>query len=254
MSEDLAEVLRREAQFHDEIAAGIDVDAPIGPPDQWEAAILSAAGTLEGKRILDFGCGDGQLSYHLLQRGATNVTGIDISPGMVDVARKRIARDFPDADSHFVAGDGHETGLESGAYDLIVGKWVLHHLELDRALPEIRRLLAPGGRGVFMETSRLNPLLALARTLAHMRVPGVRRLGTPDELPLGRKEIAQIRSAFPRTVVDFPVFWLLFMVARNVLRFRWSPVTKALWKADRGIERMRPLRRLSYFVRVIVEG
>ncbi|MFF4988056.1 class I SAM-dependent methyltransferase [Streptosporangium saharense] len=105
-------------------------------------AMLALAGDVTGRRILDAGCGSGPLSAALRDRGAI-VTGVDVSAGMLALARRRL-------------GDGvalHAVDLRDrlpfadGAFDDVVASLVLHYLEdWGPTLAELRRVLRPGGR------------------------------------------------------------------------------------------------------------
>src|SRR5262245_57582921 len=53
-------------------------------------AMLALLGDMRGKRVLDVGCGSGALAEAMLERGATFVTGLEISPGMAELARRRL--------------------------------------------------------------------------------------------------------------------------------------------------------------------
>ena len=84
--------------------------------DRMRATMLNTLGDLRGKRILDAGCGAGQMTHELALRGA-EVIAVDISPSLVEIARKRL----PDALSHqvtFHAGDMLDPAL--GDFDHVV--------------------------------------------------------------------------------------------------------------------------------------
>lgn len=105
-------------------------------------AILALAGDVAGRRILDAGCGAGPLSMVLRDRGAI-VTGIDISAGMLKLARRRLGDDVclqrADLKSPLPFPDN--------AFDDVIAALVLHYLEDWTApLAELRRVLTPGGR------------------------------------------------------------------------------------------------------------
>ncbi|RCV49199.1 class I SAM-dependent methyltransferase [Marinitenerispora sediminis] len=105
-------------------------------------AMLALAGDVTGRRILDAGCGAGPLSAALRDRGA-DVTGIDASPGMLALARRRLG---DDAQLH-VADLSDPLPFPDGAFDDVVASLVLHYLEdWGPTLAEIRRVLGPGGR------------------------------------------------------------------------------------------------------------
>jgi SAM-dependent methyltransferase len=105
-------------------------------------AILDLAGDVDGRRILDAGCGSGPLSAALRDRGAA-VAGFDSSAGMLELARKRLG---PDTDLR-VADLGSPLPYPDGAFDDVIAALVLHYLEDWTApLAELRRVLTPGGR------------------------------------------------------------------------------------------------------------
>jgi SAM-dependent methyltransferase len=105
-------------------------------------AMLALAGDVAGRRILDAGCGAGSLIAALRERGA-DVTGIDKSAGMLELARRRLGAD---ADLR-VAELGSPLPFPDGTFDDVTASLVLHYLEdWGPALAEIRRVLKPVGR------------------------------------------------------------------------------------------------------------
>jgi SAM-dependent methyltransferase len=156
--------------------------------------------------VLELGCGAGDLSAELLRRGA-RLTAIDISPGMVELARSRAAG------ASFVVAPAEETGLPDGSFDLVLGKWVLHHVDVAAAAREVHRLLRPGGRAVFFENQDRNPLLRLARR----GLWGSRRLnwvGTQDEHPLTRDDFDTLARTFDRVDLAYPSFYFFEALSR----------------------------------------
>lgn len=108
----------------------------------------------EGCRTaLDVGCGEGLLVRKLAQR-AQSVTGVDSSGEMIRLARERSAGlsrvSFSEAD--FL--DRASCGLPAGAYDFVSAVAVVHHVEFERAVKAMVRLLAPGGRLVIVGLAR----------------------------------------------------------------------------------------------------
>lgn len=107
-------------------------------------AIRSLLPELDGKRILDAGCGDGLYTRWLAEAGG-NVLGIDISGEMIDVARER----HGDVASFEQADLTDEIPAENEAFDLVVCQHVISHLpKLDAPLAEFSRVLRPGGQFV----------------------------------------------------------------------------------------------------------
>jgi ubiquinone/menaquinone biosynthesis C-methylase UbiE len=245
-------VLEREQRHFDDLADTLEAAAmPPRPPDEWEQALLSRIGDVSGRRVLELGCGAGHLSLALLDRGA-QLTALDLSPGMVDVARGRAARYRPDSTAEFIVAPVEDTGLPAGRFDLVVGKWILHHVDLDRGAREVARVLRDGGRGVFAETSGLNPLLRVARRRFVGRW-GVARYGTADEHPIEEADLRVLERHFSSVEVDAPVFWLVQMVDRHLLKWRYPRATRACRRIDAALVRALPsIRRHSYWIVVDV--
>ena len=95
-----------------------------------------------GLRVLDLGCGAGQLSFQLAQAGAANVIAIDISRTMLDLARRE--RNHPRVSYRREAIEQVRFG--PGSFDLIVSSLALHYVPDYRGLvPNIAEWLTPGG-------------------------------------------------------------------------------------------------------------
>jgi ubiquinone/menaquinone biosynthesis C-methylase UbiE len=208
--------------------------------------LLAALGPVSGRRVLELGCGQGDLTLQLLERGA-EVVAIDISPGMVDVARGRVERFLPGAPAELRVAPVEETGLDAESVDLVAGKWILHHVDVAAAAREVHRVLRPGGRGVFFENHGLNPLLSLSRRHLVGRL-GIRRFGTSDEHPLTRADYAVWASTFSTLELDYPDLYLFGLFARQLftgsarIRGAAERLDALLWR------RLPALRRYGYHV------
>ncbi|WP_200797525.1 class I SAM-dependent methyltransferase [Streptoalloteichus hindustanus] len=105
-------------------------------------ATLELAGDVRGRRILDAGCGSGPLFQALRERGAA-VTGVDASPRMLELARRRLGAE---ADLR-VVDLADPLPFPDGAFDDVVSSLVLHYLrDWGPTLAELRRVLRTGGR------------------------------------------------------------------------------------------------------------
>jgi SAM-dependent methyltransferase len=108
-----------------------------------------------GTRVLDVGCGVGRWSRLLAERGA-RVTGVDLSPTMIDQARRRAAVEGVADHCDFRVQDLSRLDVE-GPFDLVLGVTVLQHILdpelLHAAVRGMTARLAPGGRMVLLEAA-----------------------------------------------------------------------------------------------------
>jgi ubiquinone/menaquinone biosynthesis C-methylase UbiE len=116
------------------------------------AAVMRSLDGLEPRRALDLGCGTAQLTADLAARwpGAL-VVGADLSASMLGAARRRLGAAAPP----LVQANVYALPFADGALDLVTSTISYHwYLEPARALAEIHRVLAPGGRFQLATMSR----------------------------------------------------------------------------------------------------
>ncbi len=105
-------------------------------------------------RILDLGCGPGRCLAALKRAfPASELTGLDLSPFMLELARDRLAAG---GGASLVHADARETPFEERTFDAITAIHLLGHVPRGAALAvlaEARRLLAPGGRLLVVDHS-----------------------------------------------------------------------------------------------------
>lgn len=109
----------------------------------------------EGVRVLDIGCGTGSLAVALAARGA-RVTGIDISPQMLDIARRKVEQSGLGEGVTLmqVSAIDLDERFEAGSFDLITSTLVFSELSDDEqrfVLRQCHRLLVDGGRLVIAD-------------------------------------------------------------------------------------------------------
>lgn len=150
-----------------------------------------------GGRVLDVGCGRGQLTRELKLMGAKSVYGFDVSGQEIEHARELCA------DLEGVSFGVHGPGEQiDGSFDLIVGRSILHHIDFRLALPKLfEHDLAAGGRMLFMEP------MSHPMTLAFHRL--VRSAHTPDEWPLTPADVRWLHERLgghvrPVNLLTFP--------------------------------------------------
>lgn len=205
-------------------------------------------GDVRGRAVLELGCGQGDLAVLLAQAGA-RVTAVDRSASAIAAARRLAA--FNGAEGiEFVQADASGIAALGRRFDLVTGKYILHHIEpYADFVPRLRAALTPGGRAVFIENSARNPLLMLARRHLVGRF-GLPRRSDGAERPLTDGKIALLRGAFQRVEVVAPELVLFRLVARYFLRRR--PRAAALFnRLDRLCYRHFPALGRYGYVQVI---
>jgi len=131
--------------------------------------IFGAAGPVESRRLLDVGCGDGTYAIEGAFRGAL-VTAIDASQDMIDAARRRSWD--RDVTIDYRVADVQALPFESSTFDLVIAVTVLCFVsDAGRAIREMARVLAPGGRLVIGELNRWNTWAAWRRLRAWFGSP-----------------------------------------------------------------------------------
>ena len=116
------------------------------------------------KVFLDYACGNGENAMKAARAGARLSIGFDIS----DVSVKNAQEDAKTkelSNTFFFQADAEDTKLPDGCVDTIVCSGMLHHLDLSYAFPELRRILAPGGKILAIEALDYNPFIKLYRHL-----------------------------------------------------------------------------------------
>lgn len=113
-----------------------------------ERAMLELMPTaLQGKTVLDAGCGSGRYILHALRRGAARVTGVDLSPEMLERADAELRAERNGAPVELLQGSVTALPVPDAWADLTVCGLVVGHLEdLRASLAELHRVTRPGGR------------------------------------------------------------------------------------------------------------
>ena len=140
--------------------------------------------------------------------------------------------------------DAHALQFGDDSFDVVFGGAILHHLELERALKEIRRVLKPGGSMVFLEPLDTNPVAKLVRLLTP-------RARTPDETPFTFRELAILRRYFEPSISFYELMSVPFGVLSGLLfRNPHNFLTRlAFWLDQRVLIHIPGLR---YFYRNMV--
>ncbi|HUI07296.1 MAG TPA: class I SAM-dependent methyltransferase [Verrucomicrobiae bacterium] len=184
-----------ESQFYNRYAEQLSVtqlqpQGVFAPTCLENVELLDQLGDVRGQRVLDIGCGQGDTSVAFALRGA-EVWAIDVSQQMVELTRQLAA--------HHGVGDrvkAEVCPVEAMTYpadffDLIFADGVLHHLDMNEAVPNLVRVLKPGGRGFFLEPQKGSIFIRIYRLFAT-------DLRTADERPLEPGDFEFLQRQFGR--------------------------------------------------------
>ena len=137
-------------------------------------------------QILEIGCGTGEISALLASKTKAQITGSDICTSFIEKAQDSFQ--FPNL--KFVVLDfNNPEMLEGFQFDYIVGNGILHHLynHIDEALLNLKKMLKPQGKIVFLEPNLFNPYCFLIFNTTH----GMRKWANleHDEMALRKGKI-----------------------------------------------------------------
>jgi len=164
------------------------------------AGIAGSGG--RGKRVLDVGCGTASYTLPLSEQTEATLVGIDVTPETLQQASRKVPGNV-----RLAGADAVRLPFRDGAFDAVVGNAVLHHLPLARAVPELLRVLKPGGRFCFAEPNLVNP-----HVFVLLRVPALRRRAgvTPDETAFVRGPLRRTLERLGLEEVDVAPFDFLY--------------------------------------------
>lgn len=128
------------------ISFGIDI--------KWRKRVVNILKKKNPSSILDIATGTGDLAINLVETGASKIVGLDISPGMLSVGKKKIAQKKLDNTIEMIVGDSENLPFNENTFDAITVAFGVRNFEnLEIGLSEIYRVLKTGGTLVILETS-----------------------------------------------------------------------------------------------------
>lgn len=150
-----------------------------------------------GKRLLDYGCGNGEDSIRAAEKGAS-VVGIDISEVSITHCKQRALAAGVSESTEFHVMDAEALRFEDNSFDLIMEYGVLHHLDFSAAMREIARVLRQTGAVICTEALGHNPLIrAYRRRTPHLRTAWeVEHILRKETIQLARKWFEKIDLRF----------------------------------------------------------
>ncbi len=172
------------------ISFGIDV--------KWRRRVVNLLKAKKPKNILDIATGTGDLAINLTQTGAEKIVGLDISPGMLDVGRKKVRKKNMEGTIEMVVGDSENLPFEKNSFDAVTVAFGVRNFEtLEKGLFEIHRVLRPKGTFIVLETSipTKTPFKQGYRLYTKYILPIIGRIFSKDNAAYGY--LSESASVFP---------------------------------------------------------
>ena len=241
-------------QMFDSIAPGYDAFnhlTSLGADRRWRKTALRE---VTGPRVLDEACGTGDfaiaIAKHLAKKAeiagqagndgggtgsAWSVTGVDISEGMLEVMRRKVAE--ADLDDTGCVSVSAETGdccalhYPDASFDTVTVAFGVRNFEdREKALAEVLRVLRPGGRFVMLELGiPRNPVVRAAYKFYFTRI-----------MPLIGRSISKDKAAYrylPASVLEFPKpeDWMATMQKAGFAQVRHRPLSLGICNLFAGV-------------------
>ena len=127
----------------------------MGMIKRWHKFMMKRLGNINGKDCLDVGTGTGEIAFLMASRGG-NVTGIDITPAMIELAEKKMEeKNLPKVD--MMVGDALDLPFDECTFDCVTSGYMLRNVtDIPKAISEMHRVLKAGGICVVAELARPN--------------------------------------------------------------------------------------------------
>ncbi len=245
VSDPTAARVKREQEFHNRVFA----DATREHLGRWYAAVRAGEREQDrlvrlrsaGKVVLEYGCADGSLSLSQLRlhETARELHGIDISDYAIRNASQTAAKLGGDERAHFHVMNGEAMDFPDGYFDLVFGRAIIHHLDLEACFHEIARVLKDNGIAIFYEPMGHNPLLNWYRR----RTPELR---SADEHPILESDFAIAQKSFAKVIARS--YGLATLAA---VPFGSPALLRRLESLDRFLFRFRMARRNAWFTLIV---
>lgn len=167
------------------------------------------------ENVLEIGCSRGYFTHDLLSlsSGIGKITAIDVSSELISIAKGNSKSDK----AEFLVENAQKMSFSDNCFGAVVGNAVLHHLELALVLPEIRRVLATGGKFFFAEPNMLNPQVFIEKKIKFI---GRLLQNSPLETAFFRWKIKKIfESEGFKNVEVVPFDFMHPLVPAGLIRF-----------------------------------
>jgi demethylmenaquinone methyltransferase/2-methoxy-6-polyprenyl-1,4-benzoquinol methylase len=165
----------------------------------WRKKAINELKKDQPKLILDVATGTGDFAFEALTiLNPDKIVGVDISPGMLDIAKQKIAKRNLGHKFEVKLGDSEKLPFEADEFDAVTVAYGVRNFEnLEQGLADINRVLKPGGKAVVLEFSKPKafPIKHLYQFYFNYITPGIGKLFSKD---------SRAYSYLPESVAAFP--------------------------------------------------
>ena len=172
------------------ISLGIDV--------KWRKKVVKIVGQNNPKQILDIATGTGDLAIMMAALNPDRIVGLDISEGMLEVGKQKIAKENLSDKIEMIVGDSEEMPFADNTFDAITDSFGVRNFAiLDKGITEIARVLKPTGVLVILETSNPTkfPFKQGYKLYTNLFLPVIGKLFSKDKVAYSY--LSETANSFP---------------------------------------------------------
>ena len=121
---------------------------------RWRRKVVKTVLEHKAIKALDIATGTGDLAVQMAAKGVNSVTGLDLSPGMLEMGKRKVSDKGLAEKVEMILGDSEDLPFEDNSFDAVTVAFGVRNFEnLNKGLSEILRVLKKGGILVILETS-----------------------------------------------------------------------------------------------------
>lgn len=200
---------------------------------------LKHFGNVQGKTVIDLGCGRGATSLFFAYHGA-NVISVDLSEYAINNLSKYCKENSINNILPMKMSAQEISNLDKA--DFIFGSMILHHIEpFNKFASNLREVVKSGGKGFFWENNARSKTMIWFRQniVGKLWVP---KYGDPEEFPLTVSEVDELRKHF-MVAIEIPELLFFRMISTYLLK---GKLVKPFQKLDEYFYQFHSIRKFSY--------